>query len=113
MTALTERQINQFHEDGYLVVEDLFDPAEVLDPLIDEYEGVLDRLAFELQRSGAIPSQHEGLEFGERITRVYRDSGQVQAGFFDFSLPQKGITYDTPMWHGPRVFDVLTKPGHC
>ncbi|MDA1256990.1 MAG: phytanoyl-CoA dioxygenase family protein [Chloroflexi bacterium] len=110
MTALTEQQLEQFHREGYLLVEDLFDPAEVLDPMIDEYEGVLDRLAYELHESGAIQSRYENLEFGERVTQVYRDSGKVHAGYFDFSLPQKGIKYDTPMWHGPRVFDALSNP---
>ena len=45
MTALTEQELKQFQDDGYLVVEDLFDPKVVLDPLIDEYEGVMDASA--------------------------------------------------------------------
>ena len=48
------------------------------------------------------------MEFGERLTRIYQDSGEVHSQYFDFTLPQKNITYDTPMWHGPAVFDVLT-----
>ena len=79
MTALTEKQHQQFQNDGYLLVEDLFDPEEILDPLIDEYEGVMDRLAFELHREGAISSQYEGLDFSERVTKVYQDSGKVHA----------------------------------
>ncbi|MBT3941637.1 MAG: phytanoyl-CoA dioxygenase [Chloroflexi bacterium] len=108
MTGLSEQQQKQFQDDGYLLVEDLFDPKEVLDPLIDEYEGVMDRLAFELHRDGKIQSRYENLDFSERVTQVYQDSGKVHAGYFDFSLPQSGIKYDTPMWHGPRVFDVLS-----
>ena len=50
------------------------------------------------------------MEFGERLTRIYQESGKVHAQYFDFSLPQKNITYATPMWHGPAVFDVLTSP---
>ena len=52
---------------------------EILDPLIDEYEGVMDRLAFELHREGAISSQYEGLDFSERVTKVYEPSGKVHA----------------------------------
>ena len=94
----------------YVVVEDVIDPEEVLDPLEAEYGTVLDNLARQLHEEGAIGSTYAGMGFGERLTRVYQESGRVHSQFFDFSLPQKNITYDTPMWHGPAVFDVLTAP---
>ena len=45
MGSLTNEQVAQFEEEGYLVVRGLFDPAEDLDPIIEEYKGVLDSLA--------------------------------------------------------------------
>jgi len=36
MAYLSAAQIAQFHEQGYLIVEDLFDPVEDLDPIIEE-----------------------------------------------------------------------------
>ena len=83
-------------------------PEGVLDPLEAEFGAVLDNLVCELYEAGAIASMYAGIEFGERLTRIYQESGEVHTQYFDFSLPQKSITYDTPMWHGPAVFDVLT-----
>ena len=35
MGTLTESQVADFEEQGYLVVENVIDPEEVLDPMID------------------------------------------------------------------------------
>ena len=108
MTHLSVEQLEHFHREGYLVVEDLIDPAEILDPLEAEFETILDNLARELLNKGTITSIHEELSFGDRLTRIYQESGKVHSQYFDFSLPQKGVTYDTPMSHGPAVFQALT-----
>ena len=110
MAQLDDRQLEHFYREGYVVVEDVIDPAEVLDPLEAEYETVLDSLARQLYEEGSISSTYPGMAFGERLTRVYQESGKVHTQYFDFSLPQKNITCETPMWLGPAVFDVLTAP---
>ena len=107
MAHLTAAQIAQFHEQGYLIVEDLFDPVEDLDPIIEEYKGVLDRLADELYAKGEISSTYAELPFSDRLIEIYRESGKVQAQYFDFSLPQADVKPDTPMWVGPAVFRTL------
>jgi ectoine hydroxylase-related dioxygenase (phytanoyl-CoA dioxygenase family) len=107
MAALSEVQLAQFEEEGYLVVRGLFDPEEDLDPVVREYEEVLDRLAEELYGQGRIPSTYADLPFGPRLIRLCTESGQVHAQYFDFSLPQKGIRPDTPFWAGPAVFRTL------
>lgn len=104
---LSADQVAHFEEQGYLIVEDLFDPEEDLAPVIDEYNGVLDQLARELYAEGRIASLYEDLPFGERLTRVYAESGKVHAQYFDFSLPQANVQPDTPMWMGPAVFGML------
>ena len=43
--GLTDDQVRQFHEEGYFLVEDLFDPDLDIKPIMDEYAGVLDNLA--------------------------------------------------------------------
>jgi len=110
MAFLTAAQREQFDQDGYLVVEDLFDPAADLDPVIAEYETVLDRLANELFAKGEISSTYAELPFSERLVKVYGESGKVHAQYFDFSLPQAGITHETPFWTGPAVFNVIRSP---
>ncbi len=107
MPSITTEQLEHFHEQGYLVVEGLLDPETVIDPVIREYEGVLDRLATELHAAGTIGSTYQDLPFQERLTRVYADSGKVHAQYFDFSLPQGNVQPETPFWAGPAVFNTL------
>lgn len=111
MASLAPTMADQFEQDGYLVVEGVLDPAQDLDPIIAEYEGVLDRLAHQLYDAGTISSLYADLPFPERVTKVYAESGKVHAQYFDFSLPQGGVTLDTPFWTGPAVFSVLRHPG--
>lgn len=107
MPTLTPTQLDHFHDQGYLVVEGLLDFDTVLRPILQEYEGVLDRLAHELHAAGSIPSTYAELPFQQRLTRVYQDSGKVHAQYFDFSLPQGNVQPDTPFWAGPAVFRTL------
>ena len=108
MNALSQQQVEQFQEQGFLKVEGVLDPATYLDPVIHEYEGVLDSLAKELCAAGELSSTYEGLPFGERVTRVYAESGRAHAQYFDFSLPFADVREDTPFWCGPAVLNAFT-----
>jgi phytanoyl-CoA hydroxylase len=107
MPPLSAAQVRQFEEQGYLVVEHVLDPAQDLDPIIEEYKGVLDNLAHDLYARGEIRSTYADLPFSERVIRIYAESGQVHAQYFDFSLPQGNVQEDTPLWVGPAVFTAL------
>lgn len=107
MGKLSPEQVQQFEEQGYLIVEGLFDPVQDLDPIIEEYKGVLNRLAGDLYAKGETSSTYDDLEFGQRLIKIYQESGKVHAQYFDFSLPQGGVNPDTPMWVGPAVFRAL------
>ena len=106
--VLTAEQLQRLEHDGYLRVEGLLDPAEVIDPLFAEYEDVLDRLAHELRDRGEIASTYDDLAFSDRMIRVYQETGRDHASYFDCCLPSRGTTLDTPMWLGPAVFNILT-----
>jgi phytanoyl-CoA hydroxylase len=110
MSALSAHQLEQFDRDGYLVVEGLIDPVDVLDPLVAEYTQVLDRLAETLHRRGRISRTYSELPFSDRFIRIEQETNETNAQFFDFSLPQGGITHETPMWCGPAVFAAMTNP---
>ena len=107
MGSLTQAQVDSFNEQGYLVVEDLLEPEVVLDPVIQEYHGVLDRLAEHLHTRGEIDSRYEELPFSERITRISAETGKNHQQFYDFSLPFSGVKRDTPFWTGPAVFNAF------
>lgn len=108
--GLTPAQVAEFRREGFLVVRGYLDPAADLDPIVREYEGVLDRVAEELHARGEIASTHADLDFSARLIQVSRESGRVLAQHFDFSLPQKNIRADTPIWTGPAVFNALRHP---
>lgn len=110
MKPISDEQLAFFQEQGYLLVRGLLEVETDLDPIMQEYEGVLDNLARELYAEGTIASPYDELPFGERVTRIYGESGKVHAQYFDFSLPQGGVKEDTPMWVGPAVFRGLTNP---
>jgi hypothetical protein len=107
MASLTEEQVEQFHREGYLLVKNLFDPEADIEPITEEYKGVLDNLANELYANGEISSIYADLPFGQRLIEIYKESGKVHAQYFDFSLPQADVREDTPLWVGPAVFNAL------
>jgi phytanoyl-CoA hydroxylase len=110
MPCLTDEQLTHFDEEGYLLVRGMLDVDKVIQPIIDEYHGVLDNLARELYQAGQIASTYDDLPFGKRLTQIVVESGQIHAQYFDFSLPQTGIEADTPFWAGPAVFRCITDP---
>ena len=108
MGSLTAQQVEGFYKYGFLKVDSILDPEEYLDPIIDEYSGVLDRLADELYAEGEITSRYEDLPFGDRVTAIYADSGKQFSGYFDICLPFMGVTEETPFWTGQAVLNALT-----
>ena len=109
-TTLSRSQLEHFEREGYVVVRGAFDPDRWIAPVMREYETVLDRLAEHLLAAGRISRLYDHLPFFDRFVEICAESNETNAQFFDFSLPQVGIRHDTPMWHGPAVFDMLRCP---
>ena len=107
MRKLTDEQLDQYETDGYVVVRDFLDLDADIQPLLDEYEEVLDALVRSLHARGRISDRFQDLPFAERLTKVYVESGEVHSQWFDFSLPQVDIREHTPFWFGPEVFRLL------
>src|SRR5438093_8556991 len=76
MHGLTAAQITQFHQEGYLMVPDVFDPAE-LEPVRQELAGVVDREARRAYAAGLLPGLYEDEPFETRLTRIcqHTDAG--------------------------------------
>lgn len=105
---LTQAQQEQFARDGYVVVEDVIDDA-TRTAVMSEYATLMDRLYDQWHAEGKVPAPRPGMGFFDKLDVVYR------AGFdwyqpLDISLPHAGITDETPMHHGPAVFDMATHP---
>lgn len=110
MPGLSAAQLQQFDRDGYLVVENVLDPVADIQPLFAEYTKILDGIINGLIAEGVLRSRYEDLSFTDRLTQVCMESGRVFSSYFDISLPQKGVKYDSPIHVGPAVFNLLTSP---
>ena len=108
--VLTDAQVSQYEVQGYLVVEGLLDPAEDIQPVIDEYSSLLDSLAEVWYAEGELSAIYQDLPFGERLTRIISESGQAYYQHIDISLPQSDVTEETPCHHGPAIFNLLRNP---
>ncbi len=105
--TLDKRIIEDFDRDGYVVVRGLLDVTLDLDPVLREYEDLLDRLADRWHQAGRLASTHADLPFAERLIRIVNESEIAYDVHFNISLPKSNITEETPMHHGPAVFNLL------
>jgi hypothetical protein len=102
--------LERFHEEGYLVVEDVLDVREDLEPVVAEYTALLDDLAAKWHAEGKLTSTYAELPFAQRLARVLTEMGPRGYQPFDISLPFSGVTEDTPIHLGPATFALLTSP---
>jgi hypothetical protein len=73
---LNADQIAQFHREGYLVVEELFDDAD-LKPVIDELTEEVDRRARELVAVGELSGTYAEEGFTTRLTRITAETEKL------------------------------------
>jgi ectoine hydroxylase-related dioxygenase (phytanoyl-CoA dioxygenase family) len=70
---LSAEQVRFFHEEGYLIVPDVFDPAD-LEPLRQEMAAAIDGKVRALKAEGKLTRLHAKLDFEHRLAALYRDS---------------------------------------
>lgn len=104
---LTQHQISEFENNGYLVVEDLLDQG-TLAAIRAEYAALMDRLYAGWQAAGQVPDG-AGLDFWGKLLAAY-SAGCDWFQPMDISLPGDRIYEDTPFHFGPAVFDMVTHP---
>jgi hypothetical protein len=97
MAGLTAAQREQYEEEGFVVFERLFEPAE-LQPMIAELEATVDRLAREYRAEGRITSLCEGQGFKTRLIGLFEQSEAMRDEF----VGSRHI--------GPAIFDLLRHP---
>ena len=94
---LSRSQLDTFEEQGYLHINDALSPADI-DPVIWEYEGIVDRRARKLYAEGKTTSLHEREPFNRRILRIAEEAPEIS----DNLLPQHT--------RGPAVFQLICNP---
>ena len=103
---LSQQQITSFHNQGFLVVENMID-AKSIGAVKAEYKAVMDSLYHDWADAGMVPPATPDMSFWDKLSECYKgDFDWYQP--LDISLPHSGITNDTPMHIGPAVFDIVT-----
>jgi phytanoyl-CoA hydroxylase len=105
---LSTAQLHQFTNDGYLVARGALLPSEDLQPVMDEYAQILDRMGQRLHAANEISSTYKDLPFGERAIAIARESGHLDTYPFDINFPPYAeLTPDTELNFGPAMFGLL------
>ena len=110
MPTLDQASVDQFHREGYTVVEDLLDEERDIRPLVNEYTALLDKLATRWHAEGRLASSYADLSFGKRLIQVLREVGESSIQHFEITLPFRGLGGDTPIHLGPAVFNLMRSP---
>ena len=69
MSALIPAQLDFFHTRGYLILENVLEPAAFA-PLIAEIDAIVDQAAREAHSRGELSDLHAGLSFSRRLVHV-------------------------------------------
>lgn len=100
---------DKFFDNGYVVVRGLLNPAEDLQPTIDEYAAILDREARAWFAAGDLSSDYADLPFEERLIKIIAETGDRIYDYFRiFFNPPSETTANTPLHYGPAIFSLLT-----
>jgi len=94
---LTKKQIATFHREGYLIVERLFDDAD-LQPPIDDINAYIDRRAAELIAEGRLSRDYAEQDFPHRLARISEECPDIAHEMWNGGL------------HGPGFFQLITNP---
>jgi ectoine hydroxylase-related dioxygenase (phytanoyl-CoA dioxygenase family) len=108
--GLSASQRDFFLREGYLVVEDVLDPARDFKLLVEEHGNILNRLAARHGEAGDIDNYDPGASFEQRVLHFTRSIGDFPIQEFDICLPQKVINSDTGIYLGDGAFSILTHP---
>jgi ectoine hydroxylase-related dioxygenase (phytanoyl-CoA dioxygenase family) len=82
---LSRDQLDQFHREGFLVVQDIFSDA-VLQEVIDEITGEIDIRARDLVASGELSQTFEDLDFEHRLARINQETDKVAVSIWNSAL---------------------------
>src|SRR5579871_1192990 len=83
--GLSSEQVRQFHEEGFLVVEDLI-PESILAAMEQGITDQIDRLANDLVRTGELSSTYSEAPFTTRLTKITSETNRVIRQITDGAL---------------------------
>lgn len=103
--SITDAQLQRYEEDGFLVIEDLFTPAD-LQPIIDEITGQVDAFAERLYAAGRITSTHADQGFYTRMAAIAREYDQAP-GMLQIGTPMGPQV--AALWSSDTLLDIVER----
>ena len=100
---LSQSQIDKFHEDGYLQLDDALALADI-NPVIWEFEGLIDRRARELYAKGRLTNLHECEPFDRRIAYLAAESDSIAGELSPSQTRGAAMFY---LMRNPTILDIL------
>ena len=107
---ITQAEVQHFEDQGYLHLKNLLDDEQDLAALRAEYAAVVDEAATDMAVKGIIASTYADLAFDERVGVLFEEGDGAFQRYLDITLPQKGVTDDTPLHCGSAIFALMRHP---
>ena len=99
---LTESEVSRFHDDGYLLLEDVLDEND-LGPVIEEYAEIIAERAEGLHKAGKVSDTHADKSFTERLFHLAIEAPQVTADL-DIMRARGEATFN--FLKNPKILDI-------
>jgi phytanoyl-CoA hydroxylase len=94
---MTTEQVRFFHDNGYVVLQDLIPPPD-LQPVIDEITSEIDKRAEMLLAAGELKSTHASEGFETRLAKISQETSKLAVSIWNGIL------------HGPAIFHLISHP---
>jgi len=105
---MTKQARDTFLQTGYVLMEGVLDPERDLQPVIDEYDSVVDRLALEWTQRGTVRDYDRDATVEAKMLHLMRATDGRCFQAMDITLPMEAdIVADIPMHCGQAVFELL------
>jgi len=100
---LTDQQVKQFFEDGYVIIPKFFTKEEI-QPVMDAIDRLVDELAEDLFNGGKIKNKHKEEGFYTRLSKLEDEFPGASVLLHKRGKLPKEIA---EMWGNPRLLDVI------
>jgi len=100
--GLTQAQQTFFHREGYLVLDKLFDEAD-LQPPIDDIKTAIDRLAAEAVENGTLCRDYAAYDFEHRLAKISEEDPSIASALWDGKIKSPGVF---ELIRNPKLLDV-------
>ncbi|MCC6490391.1 MAG: phytanoyl-CoA dioxygenase family protein [Candidatus Hydrogenedentes bacterium] len=101
-SPLSEEQVKRFHDEGYLVVERVFDDRD-LQPVIDEIDREVNRRAGALVANGTLSRAYTECGFERQLAHISAETDELAISIWNGVLSGPGIFH---LISHPRLVDV-------